>query len=205
MDRFFDLSNPVRRFLSRIVDLAILNIMTVISSIPIVTAGAALTAMNYVLLHLVKGDETYVTRMFIKSYKENLRQGIPEGLIAIIAAVITATDLWWLHASESKLITMLMIIITVIAGFLFVTFVYMFALQSRYENTVKGTIINAVKLAIGNLPRTVCMMLIWIAWIALLVYLHRLAPLVFIVFGFALPGYLCSMLIEPVFVKLEEQ
>ena len=205
MDKFFDSGNPVMRFLSRLVDLAILNIMTVIYAIPVVTAGAALTAMNYVLLHLYRRDETYVTRMFRKSFRDNLKQGIPLGLIVLFTAVITATDLWAMHASGSRMMTLMMIIITVIAGFLFVTFVYMFALQSRYENTIKGTIVNAFRLALANLPRTVVMMIIWIIWILVMVYLHRAALLAFLLYGFSLPGYLCTMLYEPVFVRLEEE
>ena len=108
MDKFFDANNPVMRFLARLVDLAVLNVMTVVFAIPIVTLGASLTAMNYVLLHLYRRDETYVTKMFIKSFKDNLRQGIPEGLIVIAAALITAVDLWVLHASGSRVITMMM-------------------------------------------------------------------------------------------------
>ena len=205
MDKFFDSGNPVMRFLSRLVDLAILNIMTVVYALPLITAGASLTAMNYVLLHLYRRDETYVTRMFRKSFKDNLRQGIPLGLIVLFTALITAVDLWAMHASGSRLITLMMIIITVIAGFLFVAFVYMFALQSRYENSVKGTIINAFRLALGNLPRTALMMVIWIVCILVMVYLHRAAPLAFLIYGFSLPGYLCTMLYEPVFVRLEEE
>ena len=205
MDKFFDSGNPVMRFLSRLVDLAILNIMTVVYALPLITAGASLTAMNYVLLHLYRRDETYVTRMFRKSFKDNLRQGIPLGLIVLFTALITAVDLWAMHASGSRLITLMMIIITVIAGFLFVAFVYMFALQSRYENSVKGTIINAFRLALGNLPRTALMMVIWTVWILVMVYLHRAAPLAFLIYGFSLPGYLCTMLYEPVFVRLEEE
>ena len=142
--------------------------------------------------------------MFRKSFKDNLRQGIPLGLIAAGAALITAVDLWGMHASESKLITVMMIAITVIAGFLLAAFVYMFALQSRYENTVRGTIVNAFKLAVGNLPRTALMMVIWIIWALIMVYLHKAAPLAFLLFGYTLPGYLCAMLYDRVFVKLEE-
>ena len=69
MDKFFDSENPVMRFLSRLVDLAVLNIVTVIYSLPLVTFGGAMAAMNYVLLHLVRGDETYVIRMFRKVCK----------------------------------------------------------------------------------------------------------------------------------------
>ena len=204
MDRFFSLNNPVMKFLTHIVDLAIVNVLTVVHALGIVTAGGALTAMNYVLFHLQRRDETYVAKMFRKSFKDNFRQGMPLGLIAIAVAIVTAADLWGMHALNSKLITMMMIAITVIAGFLFVTFVYMFALQSRYENTVKGTIVNAFKLAVGNLPRTVLMMFIWIIWTGVLIYLHRAALLAFVLYGFSLPGFLCTMLYEPVFAKLEE-
>ncbi len=204
MDRFFDSNNPLMRFLSLLVDLVILNVMTVACVIPVVTAGASLTAMNYVLLHLRRRDETYVTSMFRKSLKDNFRQGIPEGLLFLLMVLITAVDLWAMRGTDSKLITFMMILITIIAGFLFVVFVYVFALQSRYENTVKGTILNALQLAVAHLPRTVLMMVIWIFWILILVYYHRAALLVFLIFGFTLPGYLCAMLYDPVFAGLEK-
>jgi uncharacterized membrane protein YesL len=205
MEKFFDSENPVMRFLSRLVDLALLNILTVCTSMLIVTAGGALTAMNNVLLHLVRGDETYVTRMFWTSFKKNFRQGIPEGLLVLAVAAVTAVDMWALHGSGSRLATMMMIIVTFIAMFLAVTFVYMFALQARYENTVRGTIINAFRLAIGNLPRTAGMLLIWIVWVLILVYLHNAAPGFFLLCGLTLPGYLCAMLYNGVFNKLETE
>ncbi|MBE6039570.1 MAG: DUF624 domain-containing protein [Clostridiales bacterium] len=205
MDKFFDSENPLMVFLSRLVDLAILNVLTVCTSMLIVTAGGAMTAMNNVLLHLVRRDETYVTTMFWTSFKKNFRQGIPEGLLVLAAAVITAVDMWALHGYGSKAATLLMIVITIIAMFMAATFVYMFALQSRYENTVRGTLVNAFRLAIGNLPRTVGMIAIWLIWGLILVYLHRAAPAFFMIFGLTLPGYLCAMLYNGVFYNLETE
>jgi uncharacterized membrane protein YesL len=203
MEKFFDSDNPVMRFLARLVDLAVLNILTVCTSFLIVTAGGALTAMNHVLLHLVRKDETYVTRMFWSSFKSNFKQGIPEGLLVLAVAMITAVDLWALHGSESRIATVLMIAVTIIAMFLAVTFVYMFALQSRYENTVRGTIINAFSLAIGNLPKTALMLVVWLVWALILVYLNKAAPGFFLIYGLTLPGYLCAMLYNGVFNNLE--
>jgi uncharacterized membrane protein YesL len=205
MEKFFDSENPVMRFLSRLVDLAILNVLTVCTSVLIITAGGALTAMNNVLLHLVRKDETYVVKMFWTSFKQNFKQGIPEGLIVLVTAFITFVDMWALHGSESKAATLLMIVITVIAMFLSAVFVYMFALQSRYENTVRGTLINAFKLAIGNLPKTVGMIVIWLVWVLILVYLHKAAPGFFMIYGLTLPGYLCAMLYNGVFYNLETE
>jgi len=113
--------------------------------------------------------------------------------------------MWALHGSESRLMTLMMIIITIVAVFIFVTAVYMFALQARYENTVKGTIVNAVRLSLGNLPRTAGMALTWVAWVLVLIYLHKAAPLAFLLYGFTLPGYLCAMLYDGIFRDLEEE
>ena len=84
MKKFFDSNNPLMRFLALMVDLVIINLMTLVFMIPIVTTGGSLAAMNYVLLHLHRKDETYVMKMFIKSFKENFKQGIPEGLLHLI-------------------------------------------------------------------------------------------------------------------------
>ena len=205
MDKFFDSNNPVMRFLSRLVDLVILNVLTIVYSLPLITAGGALTAMNYVLLHLHRGDETYIIRMFRKSFRENFRQGIPEGLLVLAAAAITAVDMLALHGSESRTATLMMIVITVIAVMIFVTSVYMFALQSRYENTVIQTIINAARLAVTYLPRSAGMAVIWLVWILMLVYLYKAASLFFLMFGLSLPGYLCTMLYNRVFEDLESE
>ena len=205
MDKFFDSDNPVMKFLARLVDLVVLNVITILYLVPVVTAGGALTAMNYVLFHLNREDESYVIKMFRKSFRANFKQGIPEGLLALAAAGITAVDLLALHGSESRLATLMMISITIIAVLMFVTCVYMFALQSRYENTVSGTILNAVRLAISNLPRSAGMAVIWLVWILILVYLYKAASLFFLIFGLSLPGYLCTMLYDRIFEDLESE
>ena len=43
MRRFFDMENPIWQGLGVIADMLILNLLTVICSLPVVTAGAAVT------------------------------------------------------------------------------------------------------------------------------------------------------------------
>ena len=43
----------------------------------------------------------------------------------------------------------------------FVIGIYAFALQGRFENTIKGTLRNALGLALGNLPRSLAMAAVW--------------------------------------------
>ncbi len=203
MDRFFDNNNPVMRFLSRIVDLAIVNIMTVIAMIPVVTAGAALAALNNVLIHLVRRDETYVWKMYRTSFKQNLRQGIPLGLLFLAAGLLIGGELLMLRSIDSRASTALMIMITVVGVCVFVIGIYAFALQGRFENTVKGTLQNALKLALGNLPRSLAMAAVWAAWAVFLWYIHGIALLVYVIYGLSIPTGACTLLYDPIFRGLE--
>ena len=43
----FDLDNPLMRFLSKVADLLVLNLLFLVCSIPVFTIGASMTAMYY--------------------------------------------------------------------------------------------------------------------------------------------------------------
>ena len=66
MGRIFDMDSPVMRFLTVMADLMILNILTIICCIPIITAGASLTGLHYVLLKMARNEEGYIVKSFFK-------------------------------------------------------------------------------------------------------------------------------------------
>ena len=76
MGRFFSMDNKFFTFMNKVADLCILNIICLVCCIPIVTAGASITAMYYVTLKMVRNEEAYIVRSFFKSFKDisNRRQ-----------------------------------------------------------------------------------------------------------------------------------
>ena len=48
------------------------------------------------------------------------------------------------------------------------------------------------------------MIVIWMAWLFVLWYFPKTTVLLFLLFGFSLPGFLCALLYDPVFRKMEE-
>ena len=205
MDRFFNANNPLMRFLSRMVDLVVLNILTILCCVPLVTAGASLTAMNYVALHQVRGDETYIRKMFIKSFRQNLKQGAVIGMIFIALAAVVAADLLILRKFDTRATTGAMLLITFVAVFIFILGIWAFALLARFENTIAGTIGNAARLFLGHLPRSLAMAAVWIAWGFLLWNLRSGLVLVVMLYGVSLPGFVCATLYDPVFRKMESE
>ena len=72
MSSFFNMDSPVMRFLSRLCDLMILNILCLICCIPIVTIGASITALYSVTLKMVKGEDSYIAKGFFDTIPKSI-------------------------------------------------------------------------------------------------------------------------------------
>ena len=83
----FAQEGKLARFLNRLGDLIWLNVLTMVFCIPVVTAGAAVTAMYQVSLRMVKNEEGKIGASFLQGFKENFRQST---LIWLIGGGISA-------------------------------------------------------------------------------------------------------------------
>ena len=89
---FFNLDSPFMRFLTKMADLIILNILYMICCIPIVTIGAASTALYTVSMKAVKNEESYIIRGYFKAFKENFKISTLTWLVALVIGIILTLD-----------------------------------------------------------------------------------------------------------------
>ncbi|MCD7744817.1 MAG: YesL family protein [Lachnospiraceae bacterium] len=204
MSGFFNMDNVVWRTLSRLADLMILNIVFVICCIPVFTIGASLTALNYVTLKMRDGEEGYVIRSFFRSFRQNFKQATGLWLLTLLVGVILALDLMILRSGEGTFWSVMTVIIIIICLIVIMTFLYLFAVLSRFENTVVNTIRNSFIMAIADFPRTVAMLAIVIAAIVVSLYNSTTlnwAILFWLMLGFAVIAYCNSYFLSKVFNK----
>ena len=88
MSKLFDQDNMFFAIMGVLFDLIILNVLTLLCCLPIVTAGASFTAMHSVLWRMVRHEETYVARQFFDSFKRNLKQSLLPWLAFLLAAIV---------------------------------------------------------------------------------------------------------------------
>lgn len=69
MNRLFNIDNPVMQFLSKMFDLIVLNLIFILSCIPIITIGASISALYYVCLKMLRGEDPYIWQNFWKSFR----------------------------------------------------------------------------------------------------------------------------------------
>lgn len=203
MGKLFNIDSPVMRFLGKIADLMILNLMTLVCCIPIVTIGASLTAMHYVLLKMVRDQESYIVKSFFKSFKDNFKQATVIWMMILLVLAVFAVDLRIINSSADfpqalKVMLYALFMVT------YMILCYVFPVLSRFDNTIRKTLKNALFMAILSFPKTVLMMVVYLLPLAALYFVIAAAPLV-LLFGISLPAYAAAMLYNGTFKRFEPE
>lgn len=200
MNWLFDMDNPVMRTLSTAADLIILNLLTILCCLPVVTVGAALTALNAAAIKIVRSEETAPVKDYFRAFRENFKKGTGMGLLFLLMFAILIAD----YLAAGNYVPALRPVIAAIALLILMLGQYAFALLARYENTVRGTLKNALLLAVGYFPRTLGMAVFAvILWLLAVQFLRYGAPILFL-FGLSLPCYVTILLMQKVFDNLEK-
>lgn len=202
MSRFFDMDSPVMRFLSRVADLLILNLITLVCCIPLITIGASVTAMHYVLLKMVRNEEGYIVRAFFKSFKQNFKQATIIWIFILLFLIIFAGDIFIFNYAAIEFPKALRVVLLALSLVVGMITAYVFPILSRFDNTVGNTFKNALFMSILNLPKTVLMLIMYIVPVALLLFVPMAIPIVFM-FGISVPAFFAAMLYNKTFKRFE--
>ena len=186
------------------VDLLILNLITMLMCLPIITAGAALTAMHYVLLKMVRGEEGYIVKSFFRSFKREFRQATVLWIVFMALAALMASNLTLVLQGTGRFPIWLPSSILVVAFLELMFMIYTFAMLSRFDNSIYQTLINAVTLTFSELPRSLEMAVITLVPLIAFFRASILLPLL-VLFGLSVPGYACAIVYDPIFKKIEKQ
>lgn len=201
MRSLFDTDGFLMRVLSKIADTVWLNILFLICSIPIFTIGASTTALYYVTFKTIKDEEGYITKDFFRSFKENFKQSTIVWIVLLILYMILGAELLTLLRMNTDMANV-GIVIAMIPGLLILFIgLYVFPLLSRFENTTKVTVKNALLLSIANIPKTLLALIITITIPVVCFSDMKLFPLIPICV-FSVVAQLNSSLFYGIFEKL---
>lgn len=204
MGKLFDMDSPIMRFLGRVGDMMILNILVLICCVPIITVGAAFTAMHYVLLKMVRDEEGYLIRGFFKSFVQNFKQATLIWLLMLLVTAVYVGDSYIFGYSGVVFPRFLIIAIIAVGVTMMMVAMYVFPLLARFDNTIRNTLKNAAVLTVANLPKTILMALIY-ALPLILVYYSAYSTVFVIMFGFSVPAYGAAYLYSGIFKKFEPE
>ena len=178
MNKLLSLDSPLMQKLTMLGELIVLSVLTILLSLPVITAGAAICALYNAVWH-IHTREGRPIRDYWRSFCSNL----PKATLIWLPVLITGLMLGYgavlvLAIPESDLQAWK---IPLLIGFFFwlMIFCWIFPLQSRFENSFKQTLINSILCAIRFFPRTLILSVVNLLPFALLWYNAQF----FLVFG----------------------
>lgn len=209
MRALFDPEGKVIAFCSRVAQLMLLNVMFLVSCIPIVTVGAAVTALQGMCGRLLEDRDGNLISNYFRLFRQNFRQATLLWLLMLVSGLLLGEYIYLAFFSRMTVtiagvplaLMMMPVAIFLTLAWLMIV-LWCFVLQCYFENTLRRTLTNAFLVAVLHLPRTVINLVV--LGVCVLTPITVPATLFFwVLLGFAFFAYLTSALNRKVVAQLE--
>lgn len=159
-----NLDSPILNFLSRAWDILFTSVLFVFSCVPIITIGAASTAMHSTIMSICNDSCTGVLAKYFGTFKAEFKQSTKIGLGYLVALAVLAADIYacLIYPSmeeASPFLSAMKGITLFFACSYILMFTYTFAIIARYVVTWKQALRNALYL-ITKYPLTAIFVLL---------------------------------------------
>lgn len=180
--------------LTWIIDIVFSGLLWCLCSLPVVTVGAASTALYYAVVKCIRHERGQLGRTFWKGFRANFRVSTGIWLLYLACMALGAMNVLAARQMGAEGFSPLTAAAGAIALPILLTLPWSFAYVSRFENSVGGSLRFIAFLAMKNIGRSLLLAAELLASLAIAWLIPQVAPL--------LPGVfalLMSLSIEPVF------
>lgn len=152
MSGFFNVDNRLWSSVSTATDAVLLNMMWLITCIPIFTIGAATTAFYYTMHKVIRNQRSGIWKEYWSSFRGNFKQATKIWLIFLVVFAVFYLDiricLGYLQTGSS--IGVAVYLFYGLLAVALIWFMYVFAYMARFEDGMKKTLKNAALMAVAN-------------------------------------------------------
>ncbi len=131
------------RILDRVSSFVLLNLYFMVCALPVITAGASLTALYYSVLKLHKDGEVSVTRLFFRSFRQNLKQATAGWLLMLLLLLTAWLEHRFFPQGSSPFGFLFSISILILLFVDVILFLYLFPVIAAFSNSLKALLLHA--------------------------------------------------------------
>ena len=202
----FDTDNFLMRFCEKVLDIVTVNLLFVVSCLPIVTIGVAKISLYQTIFEVKGSRRVPVFKTYMRAFKQNLKLGLQLGLLELGIFLISVVDLSLFWGQTSLGFQLIKAICLGILIFLTLVMLASYPIAARYDLTWKEVLQKGLLLVSFNFVWFFLMLAI-ILLIMMLLYLSGftlvLGGSAFLLFGFGLLAFCQAGLMEKLFAKYQ--
>lgn len=206
MKRLLSLDSPPMRFLALIANLIILNTLFILTSIPLITIGASLCALQTSIQNILRKKDERLIANYFRLFQNNFKQATISWLIIVVLGLFFFLDFRLLGHLFIALSFLFGVVTILAVVFLAIEISYLFAYIGRYQDKLQVAVKNVLGLSLQHLFQTVFLVIYnsFIVYFALSSPVALLTMIYLFTFGgFAFINYFSGVMIKQVFDKLE--
>ena len=204
----FDTDNFFMQICEKILDLVTVNLLFLVSCLPILTLGIAKMSLYQTLFEIKKSRRVRVASTYMKAFRANAKLGLKLGLLELAIVGISLFDLLLFWGQDALPFQVLK---AVCLGFIIFTELIalgLYPLAGHFDMSLKDSLQTSLIVVSLNIRWFFLMMAIMIA-IIIVVYSSGFVLLlgwtVFVFLGFAGLGFLQIGILEKIFGKYENE
>ena len=190
-------------FATKLAQLMWLNILTILCSLPVVTAGAAFTALHRVLVDIFRDEENKITKTYFASFKVNFWQSTKIWLIYLVFYGVLMVDHWALKALDNNTIRYLKLLLPVLVFISSLSLSWVFVMQSRYTLSLRQTLVYSFTRIIAFPVRTLFMAATLLIPFIVIIYIPRLF-IILPLLGISGPGIIGTCFYNRALIIMED-
>ena len=202
----FDTDNFLMRFCEKVLDIVTVNLLFVVSCLPIVTIGVAKISLYQTIFEVKSSRRVPVFKTYMRAFKQNLKLGLQLGLLELGIFLISVVDLSLFWGQTGLGFQLIKAICLGILIFLTLVMLAIYPIAARYDLTWKEVLQKGLLLVSFNFVWFFLMLAI-ILLIMMLLYLSGftlvLGGSAFLLFGFGLLAFCQAGLMEKLFAKYQ--
>lgn len=200
----FNTDNLFMRICEKILDLVTVNLLFLLSCLPLVTIGIAKISLYETLFEIKGARRVKVTAMYMQAFRKNWKVGLKLGLLELLLLGISLFDLVLFWKQETMLFQMLKATCIGVIIFTSLLFLCIYPLAAKFEMTIKDLLQTGLIMVSLHFPWFFLM----IALLAVIVFFLSSSGFVlllgftlFVLVGFAALGFLQLPIMETIFNK----
>ena len=156
--------NAILVAMSKAWDAMVATLLFVLCSLPVLTFGAALTAVFSTMMAISKNECSSVVKKFFSVLRSEFQISTKAWGILFVAGALLAADIWvcWVWADSSLTMIGFLKGITVLFGVVYsCCFSYVFSGIARYVVSLSQSFRNSLILAVQNMGYTVLVLILY--------------------------------------------
>lgn len=204
LSSIFNTDHWLMRLCEKILDLVIVNLLFLVSCLPIVTIGIAKISLYRTLQEVRDSRGVRVVRLYTRTFQAEWRQGLALGSMELLVVVICLANLLLLRGQTVPVLQGLKVVAFGLLFLLLMVMLYAYPLAARYKQTLPELLQTAFVVAGLHFLWTFGMLGVLILLLFLLLgssWGIVFGSMFFLLLGFSSLVYAQLAILEPIFRK----